>query len=73
MIDGVSRSPPQNSTLISSLMSYAEEEDLSVVASGVEELPPASLQRFIREGVKDGNPNFTGSVLTSFQSEFVNE
>ena len=44
-----------------------------MVASGVEELPPAYLQRFIREGVKDDNPKFTGSVLTSFKSEFVNE
>ena len=60
-------SPPQNFALISSLKSYAQEKDLSMVANGVEELPPASLQSFIR-GVKDGNPNFTGSVLTSFKS-----
>lgn len=36
-------------------------------------LPPASLQRFIREAASVGIDNFSGSVLTSFNNVFDNK
>ncbi len=64
---------PQNSALIQRLVQYGSTENLNIMESSVSELPPASLQRFIREGVKLDKPSFNGSVLTSFDGNFTNK
>lgn len=57
----------QESELIQNLINTG---DITVKKSSVQELPPASLQRFIREGVSE---QFTGSVLTSFDAHYDNK
>ena len=50
----------------------AQAGNITVEDSGREDLPPASLRRFLSEGVVEMNQNFVGSVITSFNDSFRN-
>lgn len=55
---------------MNNLTSELSREGFNLSSATRKDLPPASLQRFLRAGVQD---NFEGYVLADFNEEFNNE
>ena len=64
--------PPQGSDFTQHLMDVGPGVNVTVKNSGRQDLPSASLKRFLKEGIANANGNFAGSVLTSFNDSFQN-
>ena len=62
----------QSSEFIQYLTEVGEGVGITVRSSSRADLPPASLKRFLSEGIDDLNADFSGSVLTGFDNKFRN-
>ncbi len=59
-----------NTSVVTSLSDELLREGFNLSRATRDDLPPASLQRFLRAKVRD---NFEGYVLAGFNEEFNNE